>query len=737
MPKLRLLGRAVVLDDEGRTAAISSRRHPVALLALLTVAPSQALSRSRLVGFLWPHVPEKTGRNRLTTCVHRIRRVLGTDVLRSVGSDLQLDSEALPSDVGQFRTALEEGDVAASVALYQGAFLDGFWLEGAREFEDRVERERDRLERAYQEALETLAREADTRGHREEAVRWWRERLARTPLDSRVAGELVEALALAGSRGEALRVAQDHAETLERELGARPDPAFLGRVEEVARLRGTEAAPGGAPGDRTPRLSLAVLPFDVSGATADARVLADGLLEDLLTDLASIPELVLIAGRSARAYQNTDLAPSRIARELGVAHLVLGSAQVFQDRLRLRVQLVDARRDIYLWAERYDRQLTPGDLLGIQSDLAGKIARTLRLEIDPDGRGRRAPVTEDLQAYRLYARGRAFMSDRSRVSMWRAVESFERALERDDGFALAWAGLSDALVLLGDYHHEEPDVVRDRGERAARRALALDPALAEAHASLGNFLSWQRRLSEAIEAHRHAAELRPGYAHAHQWLCWVSLLAGHPEVARRAGARATVLDPFEPEAGINLAAAHLGVGDASAALAETKRVLALYPAFQYGRFVEGLAHWSLGHWTAGSGIMDSLTDAWAEGLPHLGRILSLAMTGATDDARAELSALHARMSHLHRALALATLGERTTALSELDQVSRPEWPDTLLVRYHPQSLTAAVHNTGAYHAFLARVNVSWGVTPMEPEDQAPPPGRVAPRPSPLPEDCGD
>lgn len=710
MAQLRLLGRAAVLDDRGHAAAVSSRRHPVALLALLTVTPSHTLSRSRLVGFLWPDAPERTARNRLTTCVHRVRSALGDDVLLSVGGDLQLDPDRLPSDVGQFRAALEEGDVASAVALYDGPFLDGFWLHGAREFEERVDRERDHLERAYLEGMETLAREAEARGDDAAAVRWWRERAERTPLDSRVVGELIDALARAGSGGHALQVAHEHAETLARELGTEPDHAFLTRIEALTRRGRGEVTPVTDRGVDPPRLSLAVLPFDVPGASEDARLLADGLMEDLLTELARVPELVVIAGSSARAYRNTELTPSRVAQELGVAHLVQGSVQVLQGRLRLQVRLVDPGRDVYVWAERYDRELTPGNLFEIQGSLAEKIARSLRVEIDLDGGRRRAPVTEDLEAYRLYARGRAFMSDRSSVAMWRAVESFEKAIERDPDYALAWAGLSDALVLLGDYHHEEPAVVRDRGEHAARRALELDPDLAEAHASLGNFLSWQRRISEAVAAHQRAAELRPGYAHAHQWLCWVNLLAGCPDEARAAGMRATRLDPFEPEAGINLATAYLGLRDASSALTEARRVLALYPGFQYGRLIEGLALWALGDWRGGEEAMSSLTDAWARGLPQLARVLTLAMTGRAKEARGELDALGDGTAPVHRAVALAALGDREEALAGLDRVGNLEWPDTLLIRYHPAALTAAVEDAGAYRAFTARVDVSWGVS---------------------------
>lgn len=694
----------------------------MALLALLAGSSSHALTRGKLVGLLWPEAPEKTARNRLTTCVHQLRSALGAEVLLTAGSTLQLDTRRLSTDLVRFHAALEAEDPGSAAALYQGPFLDGFWLPGSRDFEEWAERERSRLERLMGQALEELARSAAERGAPGEAVRWWRERAAHTPFDSRVALELAGALVRSGSPAEALRVARHHQETLRGELGVEPDPSFLEEVQHLTRAHRTETpdrpdipdrreGPTHPPSPPPSQRSLAVLPFQVTGPSKEAHLLADGLHQDLVTELARIPDLIIISPGSVTGYRDPAIPASTLGRELGVAHLVRGSVQVLEDRFRLRVQLVDAARDSFLWANRYDRELTPRDFLEMQSDLARKIARTLQLQVTGEASPGRVLHSRDLEAYRLYARGRAFMAARSRAPMWRAVECFEEAIRVDSSYALAWAGLGDALVLLGDYHLEEPEVVRHRGEAAVRRALELDPELAEAHATLGNLLSWQRQLGGAIPAHREATRLRPGYAHAHQWLSWVHLLAGHPQEARAAGERAVTLDPFEAEAGANLATAILGTGDAGPALEEARRVLGHEPDFQYARFVEGMALWALGEWEEGSGSLVRLTDPWARDLPHLARILAPAMTGEPRSAAVRLEELRDALPPFHLGLGLAALGRRDEALEALHRAPGLEWPETLLLRYHPRELTAAIRPAPDYAAFLNRVDESWGLEP--------------------------
>lgn len=201
MPSLKLFG-SVLLEDQGEPArGPAARRHPLAILALLVRAPSYTLSRSKLVGRLWPEVPEGRARDRLNTHMHQLRRELGDELLASVGDEVRLEPEHLYCDVIRFEEALRAGDHRTAVELYDGPFLDGFRLKDAPGFEKWVDRERDRLRREYRDALEALAVAAEEEGGPGAAAEWWRERVEEDPYDARVTLRLMEALAAAAGPG--------------------------------------------------------------------------------------------------------------------------------------------------------------------------------------------------------------------------------------------------------------------------------------------------------------------------------------------------------------------------------------------------------------------------------------------------------------------------------------------------------------------------------------------------------
>lgn len=235
MAHLKLLGGALLEDDSGRSMELASRRHPLALLARLATAPSRTLSRGKLAGLLWPRASEGKTRDRLNTCVHRIRKDLGHDVLVSVGSDLRLETDtgALICDVCRFEEALDAGELRAAVEAYDGPFLDGFDLGESPAFERWMDRERDRLRRAYHGALETLAIEAEQRDDFGSAADWWGARVRDDPYDSRAVRRLMQVLAAAGNRAAALRAADVHARLTQEELGLPPDASVAELAERL------------------------------------------------------------------------------------------------------------------------------------------------------------------------------------------------------------------------------------------------------------------------------------------------------------------------------------------------------------------------------------------------------------------------------------------------------------------------------------------------------------------------
>jgi len=378
--------------------------------------------------------------------------------------------------------------------------------------------------------------------------------------------------------------------------------AFEMTPEGVRRTRRSGSGDGGdrtAPetsSDSEPRAgqrSIAVLPFRSLGK-GEPGTLGEGMHDALLTRLSSVADLKVISRTSVQQYRETEKTTAEIARELGVKWVVEGGVQEIEGRIQVNAQLIDPRTDTHRWARSYRRDLTTGDLFDLQSDLTKEIARALETELSPEEQIRveRRP-TESLDAYRLYVEGRQQLGRRSfdfepGRTVQEAAENFQLAIDRDREFALAWAGLADARAV----HRRMlkwTDAMADPGaaervglaapslselpepEVAARRALELDPDLAEAHASMG-FVHVQDMdaPSAARELHR-AVDLQPSYWEAHHWLGELYLRIGRPRRALDHITLATELNPRHALARHWLYDAYLAAGQAEASLREARR----------------------------------------------------------------------------------------------------------------------------------------------------------------------
>jgi TolB-like protein/DNA-binding SARP family transcriptional activator/Flp pilus assembly protein TadD len=235
--RLRLFGRPCLVGADGALlAGRAVQRHRLALLALLVLAPGRSSSRERLLAYLWPESDTERARNLLNVSVYVLRQELGDAVLLSDGDDLRLDPGRIRTDVEEFEAALQRGDSASALTLYQGPLLDGFFLSDAPGFEHWLERERDRLANGYAKALETLAEAAMQEGDFLRAAEWWKARAAHDPFDSRVALRLMLALDASGNRAGALQHASIHERLLQEELGIEPAPelrALVGRLRNA------------------------------------------------------------------------------------------------------------------------------------------------------------------------------------------------------------------------------------------------------------------------------------------------------------------------------------------------------------------------------------------------------------------------------------------------------------------------------------------------------------------------
>ena len=717
MIRLKLLGGAVLEDESDRLGGAAAHRHSLALMALLARAPSGTLSRGKVVGSLWPGVLEKTARNRLNTCLHRLRSQLGADVIVSEGKDIRLNHGRVSCDVAGFQEALERGALKEAVEQYRGPFLDGFWIPDSPEFDQWMDGERARLASRYQEALESLAEAAHARGNPKKAARWWRELARERPLDSSVTLCLMEALESVGMRAPALRAAEGHAAQLEEELGTRPSAAVQARArrlrEEAARGRAA-STPAAMADDLDPR-TVAVLPFEDLGSEEGGELFASGLHQDLLTRLSRSDELRVISRTSVRQYAGVTKPVRETARELGAGTVVEGGLQRIGERVRLNVQLIDGRTDEHRWAEIYDRQVTADNLFEIQSDLVERIAGSLKAELVP-GVGsmeQKEPPTRSLEAYRLQVQGRSRLDERTRESMRQAMRHFRAALEADPEYPHAWIGLADALTVLHLYGYadERGQASLSEAEAAARRALELDPEMGEAHASLGLLHEARCRGPAAVAAYRRAVALNPSYADAHSWLSWTYQLLGRAEKALAASRQAVELSPLSLEVVGNLAMTQLYSGDPVTALREIRRVRELEPEESSAIFSEALILHRLGRISEAKDRLRGLSVPWTGSGPRSTLAVLEAESGEVEPARVALAGFESEGDHFAAGVVRAAMGDGDGALDALERMRDWGFWPTLVMHYHFPRVLAPLRADPRFGGIMERVHESWGLEP--------------------------
>lgn len=713
MSNLKLLGGAMLEAHDVSLLRPASRRHPMALLSLLAIAPHRTSARGQLIALLWPDVSTDTGRNRLNTYVHQLRSTLGKEAVVSIGDHLRLDPALLSCDVWAFEDAVRANDPTRAAALYDGPLLEGFYLPGSVEFERRIDRERDRLQRAYMRVVETLAEQGEKRSEFRVAADRWLELAAADPYDSRVARRLMQALVNSGNRAAALRVADDHTRLLDEEIGVEPSE----EVQALAtRLRDREpllrtALTGEA--EAVPPQSLAVLPFDNLTGSDEAHVFAEGLHADLLTELSRLSDLVVISRSSVLRYRGGTKSLGEIADELGVRIVVEGEVQQVGSRVRLRIQLIDAERDAHLWAERYDRELSPENLFSLQSELTIEIARALKAELSDTDRARleRLP-TRDLESYRLYVGGRTRLEQRTTADMRAAEALFRRAIECDPRFAAAWAGLAESLALLTSYHHVPARSELQEGLEAANRAVALDPDLTEGRVALGIVHLGRKDGPAAVRSLRRAVELSPGDAKAHSMLGFVLGPLGRLEEAWVHLERAGRLNPMAPEIQFGLGVGFMLVDrPLEESLQHAVRARELSPGYPEAYQLEGQILTALGRIDEAIATIRRGVERSSEASRprHLASLIHACVVGGrTAEARVALAEMEGDRKSFFLGMGRATLGLIDEAF---DTFVRVDWTALHSVHLRCDPALDTLRTDPRYQPLIEDVNRSWGLQP--------------------------
>ena len=230
--------------------------------------------------------------------------------------------------------------------------------------------------------------------------------------------------------------------------------------------------------------SIAVLPFLNMNKEPDSDYFSDGIMEDILTNLAKIPELKVISRTSAMRYKGSQKSVPEIAAELGVRYILEGSVRKYDDNIRITAQLIKAGEDIHLWAENYDR--TMENVFSIQSEVSKSIADQLKITISPEVETLlNAIPTDNMQAYDLYIRGRQILQNRTYEDIKKSIQLFEKAIELDPKFAHAIAELGNCYHLYYHYGYEDQNSSAKKANELSRKALSIDQNIARAHNLLG------------------------------------------------------------------------------------------------------------------------------------------------------------------------------------------------------------------------------------------------------------
>jgi TolB-like protein/DNA-binding winged helix-turn-helix (wHTH) protein/Tfp pilus assembly protein PilF len=438
---------------------------------------------------------------------------------------------------------------------------------------------------------------------------------------------------------------------------------------------GMRAQPGHAAEIR----SLAVLPLQNLSPDPGQEYLADGITEELITNLAQSLPLRVISRTSVMRYKQTSEPITRIARELGVEAIVEGAVARSGNQVTVTVQLIDATQDRHLWAHRYERNL--GDLLAIEAELSQEIAGQVGGTLGSRP-GFKAAMSHpvDPQVYDLCLMGRYHWNKRTAADLTKSVEYYQRAIERDPTYAPAYAGLANAYVILPQYSNVELQDGNAKAAAAARHALQLDETLAEAHATLGfiGLTSWEYDWEQAGQEIRRALELNPNYSSAQHWFAFYLFsldrrneALAELEIARR-------LDPLSAIISADEGQFLYETRRYEEAKARLRQAVELAPELSQPHETLALVDLETGH------TSDALKEA-RTGMalaPNTPRTIGeagyvLAAAGQTDEARQLLASAKKMVTQrtafpTFAALIYEGLGQRKEALDVLEAMSDPK-----------------------------------------------------------------
>ncbi len=359
--------------------------------------------------------------------------------------------------------------------------------------------------------------------------------------------------------------------------------------------------------------SIAVLPFENLSDSKEDEYFSDGITDDIIAQLSKIAQLKVISRTSIMQYKGMSKNVREIGKELDVGTILEGTVRRVGNQVRIVAQLIDAQNEGHLWADTYDREMT--QIFAIQSDVAQKIAAALKAKLSPGEKERiEKKQTENTEAYQLYLKGRFYWNKRRGDDLRTAIDYFDQAIAEDPSYAMAYAGLGSTYVTLPQYSLLPSKEVMPKAEAAARKALEIDPTLAEAHAVLGNFkMSYEFDWAGAESEFKRAIELDPNYPTAHHWYSIRLLVFGRFDEALVEIKQAQELDPISLIINMTIGDVLYEMRQYDKSIDQSKKTLELDPNFapahsllgwaysQQGRFDEAIAEFQKVRTIVGSG----------------------------------------------------------------------------------------------------------------------------------------
>jgi len=416
--------------------------------------------------------------------------------------------------------------------------------------------------------------------------------------------------------------------------------------------------------------SIAVLPLDNFSGDPNQEYFADGMTDELTTDLATISGLRVISRGSAMRYKGAQRPTTpEIAKLLNVDAVVEGSVMRVGDQVRITAQLIDAPADRHLWAKSYERNAR--DVLALQDEVALAIARAIKVELTPDEQARFAnarPVNP--QAHEAYLKGRYFLSELTEDRVKKASEQFELAIKLDPNFALPYTGLADTYNSMEFF--VLPTEVMPKAKAAAEKALRLDDSLAEAHTSLGLVLFYYDLDWAAAEREfRRAIELNPSYAYSHNSYGELLFAQLRFDESLAEMSRASELDPLSVQLTNEVAWPLLGQGKYEAAKEQIRKALELDPNDGFARYMLGEIDIVAGKFSEAIAELEKV-EGTGSSVPPCALGYAYAAAGERGKARTaleEVSQMSSRryVSPTCSAQIYSGLGEKGRALDELEK----------------------------------------------------------------------